>query len=386
MSSKILFLKLAGFSNINDAVFKILESEYPECEIETIDVWQLIKHETSIFHLLTNIYFFFKEYGIDLIVGKKKLREWSQWFFATSYISILMSKKIKTKAGDKEYKFTLQTQSLFNGKIENIPHYIYTDHTTKTNLLYPGIHASQYMRSKRFIEKSEIKTYQDATMIFTFGKLVADSIVTQYQIPKERVLVVHSGSNVTNDIPNNDQKYFYKNILFVGVDWKRKGGPTLLKVFKNVVAKHPDASLTIIGCNPKKITLPNCNVVGRIPVVKICDYYNLASIFCLPTMREPFGVVFVEAMSFRLPVIANNIGSIPEMIKNDYNGYLIDNNIDSYTEAICQLFDNPEKCREMGENGYKTVISKFNWATVGRLMKQEINKYNNNIMGFSALP
>ena len=101
-------------------------------------------------------------------------------------------------------------------------------------------------------------------------------------------------------------------------------------------------------------------------------------------MREPFGVVFVEAMSFRLPVIANNIGCIPEMIKNDYNGYLIDNNIDGYTEAICQLFDNPEKCREMGENGYKAVISKFNWATVGRLMKQEINKYN--IMGLSVLP
>jgi hypothetical protein len=72
MSSKILFLKLAGFSNINDAVFKILESEYPECEIETIDVWQLIKHETSIFHLLTNIYFFFKEYGIDS--GKEKIK------------------------------------------------------------------------------------------------------------------------------------------------------------------------------------------------------------------------------------------------------------------------------------------------------------------------
>ena len=47
------------------------------------------------------------------------------------------------------------------------------------------------MRSKRFIEKSEMKTYQDATKIFTFGNLVAHSLITQYNIPEEKVVAVY---------------------------------------------------------------------------------------------------------------------------------------------------------------------------------------------------
>lgn len=373
-SNKILFLKFGKYSNINNFVYEILKSEYPECKIETIDTWELIKHKTSIHHFFLNCYFFMKEYGIEIIQGHKKWKDSAQWFFATSYISMLITKKIRKICNGKEYRFSFQTQSLFNGKVGKSPNYIYTDHTTKTNLLYPGINAHQYMRSKRFIKKSEIKAYQNATMIFTFGSLVAYSLINQYQIPKEKVLAVYSGSNVKYNTPVNNEKYYSKNILFVGVDWERKGGPVLLEIFEKILAKHPDASLTIVGCSPKNITLPNCNIVGKIPVEQVSKYYNQASIFCLPTMREPFGIVFVEAMSFRLPIVANNIGSIPDMVKNDFNGYLIDNNVIDYADAICKLLDNPVSCSEMGENGYQLAQSNFTWNIVGQKIKSHIDR------------
>lgn len=374
-SQKILFLKSGSFSNINNEVFKILKTNYPKCQIDVIDVWDLIKNNTSFHHFFINIYFIIKEYGKEIISGDKKWKERSQWFFATSYISMLISKKIRKLCTGKEYKFSFQTQSIFNGKINNIPNYIYTDHTTKTNMLYPGINAKSYMRSKPFINKCEIKAYQDATMIFPFGSLVAHSLITQYEIPKEKVLVVSAGSNVKDDSSGryNPEKYFSKNILFVGVEWERKGGPILLEVFKRILEKFPDASLTIVGCSPKNITLPNCNIVGKIPVDQVYKYYNIASIFCLPTMREPFGIVFVEAMSYSLPIIANNIGSIPDLVQNGFNGYLIDNNVNQYTNAICKLFDNPSLCREMGENGYSNAQNKFQWRIVGALIKKSID-------------
>ena len=375
MSSKILFVKTDSFSNINLEVFKILKTSFPECQIDTIDVWELIKKDTSAHHFLINFCFFIKEYGGELVTGHKKWKDRSQWYFATSYISRLISKKIKKLCLHKEYKFSFQTQSLFNGKIDNIPNYIYTDHTTKTNLLYPDLDAKQYMRSKCFIEKSETRAYQDATMIFTFGSLVSHSLITQYKIPKEKVLIVHAGSNVKyNASANpNPQKYFSKKILFVGVEWERKGGPILLEVFKRVLEKHPDASLTVVGCTPV-IKLPNCEIIGKIPVEKVFNYYNSASVFCLPTMREPFGIVFVEAMNYHLPIIANNIGSIPDLVLNGYNGYLIDNNVIDYSNAICKLFDNPSLCREMGENGYSYAQTKFQWEIVGALLKKSIDQ------------
>jgi glycosyltransferase involved in cell wall biosynthesis len=71
-----------------------------------------------------------------------------------------------------------------------------------------------------------------------------------------------------------------KNILFVGVEWQRKGGPILLKVFEQVLARYPDASLTIVGCNPKNINLPNCNIIGKVSVDQVIEYYNSANVFC----------------------------------------------------------------------------------------------------------
>ena len=335
----------------------------------------MLKRRTPAKVYIANIYFFLIEYGTQIALGKKKWKKWRDWFFATSYVSLYVQKRIGELFSGKDYLFTFQTQSIFNGKIDHIPHFIYTDHTTKTNLLYPDIDPQEYIRSERFIKKCEEGIYGQANMIFTFGSLVEHSLIEQYKIPKEKVLAVYSGSNVKYDRDENLQKYDSRNILFVGVDWERKGGPVLVKVFERVLERFPDASLTIVGCSPRIPPLPNCHIMGRIPLEKVADQYDSASIFCLPTLREPFGVAFVEAMSFRLPVIANNIGCIPDLVINDYNGYLIDNDVEKYAEAICRLLDNPGKCREMGNKGFLLAKSKFTWKKVGETMKENIDRF-----------
>ncbi|HYM93672.1 MAG TPA: glycosyltransferase family 4 protein [Chitinophagaceae bacterium] len=259
--------------------------------------------------------------------------------------------------------------------MEGIPHFIYTDHTTQTNLLYPNINPKQYICSKRFIEKCEFKIYQDATMIFTFGSLPYYSLINQYKIPAEKVMTVFLGCNVSNDYFENPKKYTSRNILFVGAAWERKGGPMLIEVFKNVLNRYPDSTLTIVGCKPGNITVPNCNILGKIPLKSLSEHYNSANVFCLPTLKEPFGAVFIEAMNYRLPVIANNIGCLSDLVTNDFNGYLINNNVNDYTKAICSLFENPEKCKIMGENGYQYARSKFTWQQVGKKIRTSIDKY-----------
>lgn len=375
MQGKILFIKLGSFSLINDSIFKILSTEFEEDYIDVIDVKDIWKKNFRYSYYLKNIFYFIKEYGKDFILGYKKRKEIFSWFFGTSYISLQTDKCIQKLVKGNDYKFSFQTQCLFNGKIKDIPHFIYTDHTTQTNLLYPDINPRQYIRSDSFIRRSENGIYRDADMIFTCGSLITYSLLNQYNIAKEKVLTVFAGSNVVNGFVENNDKYYSKNILFVGVDWERKGGPILLKVFEKVLQKHQDASLTIVGCSPINIALSNCNVVGKIPADELAKFYNAASIFCLPTLREPFGIVFVEAMHYKLPIIANNIGSIPDMVINDFNGFLIDNNVDEYVNKICLLFDDSSKAKKLGENGYQLAQSKFSWELVGKSMKEQILKY-----------
>lgn len=374
MSDKILFIKYGNFSNANLAVYQILKSEFPDYQIDVIDGWELLKKKISLFDLITNLFYFIEEYGLQIITGKKNWKKTHEWLFATSFISIYISKILQKHTLGQKYIFSFQTQSLFNGKIKNTPHFVYTDHTTLTNFFYPGVDPQSYVRSRAFIEKSEIPTYRDATLIFTFGNLIKNSLISQYQISQKKIITAYTGSNVSTNLSTTLKKKIAKSIVFVGIDWERKGGPILLKVFQKVLTKHPDATLTIVGCSPKNINLRNCTIVGKIHPQKISEYYNKASVFCLPTLREPFGMVFVEAMSYKLPIIANNVGCIPDLVINGFNGYLIDNDIMEYAKAICYLFDNPKKCLLMGENGFKYASENFTWKRVGETFKNNISK------------
>jgi glycosyltransferase involved in cell wall biosynthesis len=148
-----------------------------------------------------------------------------------------------------------------------------------------------------------------------------------------------------------------------------------VEAFKIVHSAHPDAHLTIVGCSPQ-LDIPNCQVVGPVPLEEVNRYYTHASIFCLPTRLEPFGIAFIEAQSHRLPVIATNVGAIPEFIIDGYNGFLIKpKDIEGLTRALCDLAGDPGKCRRFGENGYRLTIERYTWEKVGARMRQHIQPY-----------
>ena len=129
-----------------------------------------------------------------------------------------------------DYCFSFQMQSLFDASIDGLPHFIYTDHTHLTNLQYPG-----FDRKKLFpnsIIDLEKQIYDNATLVFTRSTNVAKSVVEDYGCPAEKVICVYAGSNTKANAIENNQNYTNKNILFVGIDWERKGGPNLIEAFK----------------------------------------------------------------------------------------------------------------------------------------------------------
>jgi glycosyltransferase involved in cell wall biosynthesis len=213
-------------------------------------------------------------------------------------------------------------------------------------------------------------------MNFTFSKHVAQSIIEQYKCPPQKVVHVYAGCN-TNIVPGKmkNDDYSNKNILFIGVDWYRKGGPDLIKAFQIVLTQHPDAILTIAGCSPK-IDIPNCEVAGYVPIDQIHSYFRKASIFCMPTKIEPFGIVYIEAMAYLLPVVGTDVESISEFIENDKNGYLVKTgDIEGLANVLISLLNDPEKCRTFGIAGSILVDERFNWERVGKLIKENILRH-----------
>ena len=202
---------------------------------------------------------------------------------------------------------------------------------------------------------------------------ISTSIVDQYSCKPDKVVCVYAGSNIrVPDEALENKNYENKNILFVGRNWERKGGPELIEAFKIVLKTYPDARLTIIGSSPK-LNIPNCDVLGHVSIEDLSRTYSKTSVFCLPTKLEPFGIVFIEAMAHKIPVVANNIGAIPDFISNNENGFLVEpNNVEQLANALIDLIGNSKKCQKFGEKACQIVNEKYSWEKVGIKLKRNI--------------
>jgi glycosyltransferase involved in cell wall biosynthesis len=195
----------------------------------------------------------------------------------------------KIACGREDIAFTFQLQSIFDTHVQGIPHFVYTDHTHLANLL-----DSQHMPVKLYSAEwiSREKTiYLHADRIFTRSSDISRSLTEQYGISEEKIKCIYAGANTPPEEIDPDRKdYSARTILFVGLDWERKGGPDLLEAFRQIQPKYPDALLVIAG-SQVKTDLENVVSLGRISVEELNRHYREATIFCLPSRNEPFGVL-----------------------------------------------------------------------------------------------
>ena len=365
---KIVFIKMGEFSHTNTSVLNLLKREFPNNPIILIDIWQEVVKIKSI----KNIFYTISEYGLKVLLSKKL-------FIAGLMRNTYIFKDVKTKINEllssETCLFTFQTQSMFDTSVKGIPHYVYTDHTFLENEKYPCFNKNEVIYNHKWIE-CEKTVYSNATLNFTMSNNITNSIVKDYECEPSKVVCAYvaPNTNIPKIITIKEDKYVHPHILFVGKDWEAKGGPTLLKAFINVLKKHPVVKLTIVGCKPE-INIFNCNVVGYIPISEIGDYFNKASIFCLPTVKEAFGIVFLEAMAYSLPVIGTNIGAIPEFIHDNKNGFKIKvNDVEKLTIKLLELIESPDKCRDFALYGRSLYLEKYTWENVGKIMKNQIIK------------
>jgi len=95
----------------------------------------------------------------------------------------------------------------------------------------------------------------------------------------------------------------------------------------------------------------------------------------MPTQNEPFGVVFLEALEHRLPVIATNIGAIPEIVQEGVSGYTVDTgDVDALADRLYRLLVSPGLCRQFGEAGHAHIRARYTWQSTGRRIAHAIRR------------
>lgn len=202
---------------------------------------------------------------------------------------------------------------------------------------------------------------------------VRESLCSDYGIASDRVTTVFGGSNIeVAAIHLTNDRYQNRTVIFVGVDWERKGGPTLAQAVQRLHKEIPDVRLVVVGCKPN-LSQSWCEEIGKIPREELKHHLARASVFCLPTLVEPFGVAVIEAFHCRLPVVATNVGAMPTLVRHGETGLIVppDDPI-ALAEALRTLLTDPEKCRSFGESGFQDVRERYSWPVVGRKIRDGI--------------
>ena len=373
---RIAYFKRGLFSYSNVRTGEQLRRVFPEYEVEEIDIAERFlrrRKGVAVWNFLLTL----SLYGGAIARRQQALR---LCLIRTPYIFRRIRQWVREEFGPRksEYAFSFQTQSLFDASIPGLPHFVYTDHAHLTNLSYPGFSRDQLVARDWIDLEQDI--YRNANHTFVMSEHVRDSLRDRYQCPPERSSCVYAGSNVdTNPVPLDNDNYGNKTIVFVGVEWERKGGPTLLAAFKRVLEKIPDARLVIVGCQPS-VSHPQIQAVGRVSHDEVKAQLARASVLCLPTRVEPFGIAVIEAYYHQLPVVVSRIGAMPHLVKHGETGLLVEpDNSAALAAALVELLSDPAKCAAFGKSGAQFVEGRFSWDAVGDRMSEKIRAEVGNV-------
>lgn len=371
MTKKYAFVKIRTNHTVVRQISNILKHSFPGYREEIIDIKPLLKRRPHL--ILINIFHILRIYGPDSFTSGKNILYIR--FFGTPFMFHQIRKLLQGRISAGGYAFTFQDNSLFDASTPGTPNFVYTDHTLLENRCYPDFDASRDLLCNEWMAL-EKEIYHNAALVLTrYGKIV-DSVVNDYACDRSKVRNIYYAPYDDPDPgTQNDAKYATRNILFVGIEWKRKGGPVLLEAFRQVLSRVPDASLTIVGCMPE-CDLPNVEIVGKIGKEQLTQHYENASVFCLPTLKEHAGIVFTEAMRYRLPVVGTRIGAIPEYIEPGENGYLVDaGDAGQLAEVLCKLVADQERCRRFGQSSYRKYCDNFTLEVVSGKIRESLTPF-----------
>jgi glycosyltransferase involved in cell wall biosynthesis len=164
----------------------------------------------------------------------------------------------------------------------------------------------------------------------------------------------------------------------------------LIKAFALVEKRYSNTRLLIVGDGSLRSKLKKLSsqlgcdkkikFLGNIPHFQIPKMLNEMDIFVMPSLQESFGVAALEASACQLPVIASNVGGVPEVILDKKTGLLIPpQDPSAIAEAIIYLIENPDLRQKLGEFGRNFVMKNYNWHENAKRMEnlyQEVLRQN----------
>jgi len=231
--------------------------------------------------------------------------------------------------------------------------------------------------------RMEAKVARELTAVIYPTTWACNEAIERFDIPSGKCMQIalganrfcpHSEETISESI--NQRTLQPLNLLFIGKDWDRKGGPLALRITKALNEIGVDANLSIVGCSPELSSdeMQSTRVIGflspddRNHVQRMEQAFAQADFLLVPSQAECYGLVFAEAQSYGLPCLALNVQGIPSVIDHQRSGLLFDPNTNPNIIAreIQALINEPTRYRSMAEAARQKYLKDLNWDQFGR--------------------
>jgi len=256
--------------------------------------------------------------------------------------------------------------------------------------LVTTIHATEYGRNQglhsdlqRYISDVEWWLTYEAWRVIVCSSYMEKELQRVFQLPTDKIRVVPNGVDLNRYQRRDEQRFsrdFYaspdeKIVFFVGRLVQEKGAHLLLDAVPKVLRYYPKIKFVIAGKGPALDYLKNraqdLGVFERIYFTGYIDdatrdfLYQEADLAVFPSLYEPFGMVVLEAMAARTPVVVADVGGLGEIVQHGVNGLkCYPGNPDSLADNILKLLYEPDLAGRLAERAYNDLRRFYTWEEI----------------------
>jgi glycosyltransferase involved in cell wall biosynthesis len=228
---------------------------------------------------------------------------------------------------------------------------------------------NSHLRKMRWYERYILRCIDRFASVSRF---TADVMRREYKLPLAKFTIFPNAVDDFSDVHSaiDREPNLILTVCRLGIGDRMKNVDVLIKAVALLIKDGHNVRLEIVGDGPLRPELENLcarlgveswvSFLGRIDKNALADAYARASVFALPSSKEGFGIVYLEAWLHELPVICGTLGASHEVVTDGVDGFVVDEaNAVDVAEKILTLINEPEVAQAMGRRGHEKVRNTY---------------------------
>lgn len=258
------------------------------------------------------------------------------------------------------------------------PKVFWTDAVFANMVDYYKVYSNLCAESINHGNLMEQQAIDNSTIAVYSSQWAAQAAIRYYGASESKVRVVPYGANIDVDYTLQDimqrakaKSFDVCKLLFLGVEWERKGGDIAVEVAQNLIDKGIRTRLSIVGVDPPQ-EVKDLDFVDAYGYIRKSEKKGLellnniiseSHFLLLPTRADCTPIVYSELNAHGIPVITTNEGGIPSLVTDGINGFMFDKDSSPgvFADAIIDKFTHKEKYIDLSASSFNEYKTRLNW-------------------------